>query len=105
MDIHPNKSYVDVLADAAGARTASQKWFATDIELLGISEEQGIVIVCDYNISANSDIDYTIDGTNWIRFEPTRSADYKKIRLYHNSKFNIRATDAVTIHHCKIAGG
>lgn len=98
---------VQQLGAASGAKSGDEEWFSADLEAnegLG----QGEKWTLHFAISGASPVEFTLNsGTNWIKLNEGNNhvADSAYEYTFHvdgDDKFNIRATNAVTIRYCRV---
>lgn len=98
---------IEQIGKTSGAKSGNEEWFTNDLEA-NEQIDQGEKWTVHFAISAQSVVEFTLDsGSTWIKLNEgnAHTADAAYEYTFHvdgDDKFNMRATQAVSIRYCRV---
>lgn len=85
------------------SKLSGVKWFDEDITIQTSNNNRGTTIVVDFSYTTTTVIEYTLDGTNFIKFNNGVSitgGQSRYIRVTNGNTVNFKANSAGTLNRC-----
>ena len=90
-----------VLAQTGGEKSADESWWDEDITI-NTESGYGAILILDYYTAQDSAVFYTLNGTTYQPLNGTDDSGYYYIRVYDNTRFNLKSDGIVNVHHCYV---